>query len=412
MKKNKKIFLFSSILISSLFLHKNALAQKTITWQQAIDSAIKNNLNQNILNKKAQNKEQLISSYKNIAPTNFSAEYGQVNSMYLDSRFSLSQNLTLPKVNNVQKKYLTQEYYLTVAEAKTNEAFLKKQILLLYSYALYLQQKKHLLNTTDSLYKKWQTALNLKLLNGEGTETEYAFAKNEISRIALEILNNNSEILSVETDLKNIIQINNADYNFNYNNELIELGNKEINISNHQLIKLSQQEENVAQQNIELEKMKLLPSFGLGYSNMSINGIGADDINYGFSQRFSSVQLNTAIPIFNKSIKAKIKNAQVEKTIIQMQTEATIKQLQTDANIHQKKYSALIEIINQFKTNENTTLNTIYSSANKELQQGNINYLQWHQIMQQTYQQKLQYIEMVYQTNKTIAQLFFLSQNN
>ena len=48
-------------------------------------------------------------------------------------------------------------------------------------------------------------------------------------------------------------------------------------LKNHATLRLIEQQKQVANANLEVEKSKLLPDFSLGYNNSSIRGTGADN---------------------------------------------------------------------------------------------------------------------------------------
>ena len=92
--------------ITMFLLFGIGFSQTPISLEIAIDKAFKNNLNikSGTLRIDYQNKMQ--KSAVIIDPLNISAEIGQMNSFYVDNKFSVSQTIRLPKFYNAQKTLL------------------------------------------------------------------------------------------------------------------------------------------------------------------------------------------------------------------------------------------------------------------------------------------------------------------
>ena len=93
-----------------------------------VDKAFKNNLNikSGTLRIDYQNKMQ--KSAVIIDPLNISAEIGQMNSFYVDNKFSVSQTIRLPKFYNAQKTVLMEEYKNSFLHLDLQKWQLKKEI--------------------------------------------------------------------------------------------------------------------------------------------------------------------------------------------------------------------------------------------------------------------------------------------
>ena len=78
-------------------------AQTRITLQGAIDMALKNNLQIKGEKQKLDYQQKIIKTAFNIPLTTILAEYGQINSIYADNRFGVSQSFNFPTVYKKQK---------------------------------------------------------------------------------------------------------------------------------------------------------------------------------------------------------------------------------------------------------------------------------------------------------------------
>ena len=64
-----------------------------------------------------------------IDPLMISGEIGQMNSAYVDNKFSVSQTIRLPKFYNSQKKVLAEEYKNSTLQLDVHKWQIKKKFL-------------------------------------------------------------------------------------------------------------------------------------------------------------------------------------------------------------------------------------------------------------------------------------------
>ena len=142
-------------------------SQTPISLEIAIDKAFKNNLNikSGTLRIDYQNKMQ--KSAVIIDPLNISAEIGQMNSFYVDNKFSVSQTIRLPKFYNAQKTVLMEEYKNSLLHLDLQKWQLKKEISLIYNDLNYFNEKKKLLKKADSIFTQYFNRADLRLKKGE-----------------------------------------------------------------------------------------------------------------------------------------------------------------------------------------------------------------------------------------------------
>ena len=162
-------------------------SQTPISLEIAIDKAFKNNLNikSGTLRIDYQNKMQ--KSAVIIDPLNISAEIGQMNSFYVDNKFSVSQTIRLPKFYNAQKTVLMEEYKNSLLHLDLQKWQLKKEISLVYNELNYFNEKKKLLKKADSIFTQYFNRADLRLKKGESNLLEKATAENLRSQAEMQL---------------------------------------------------------------------------------------------------------------------------------------------------------------------------------------------------------------------------------
>ena len=138
----------------------------------AIDSAIHNNLNVKNEQLKAKYQQLLIPTRAAFPKMGITAEAGQINSIYNDSKLGISQSFSFPKVYLNEKELMQQEWKSSLLNVSVKESLLKKQVSQLFYTILYVNQKKALLKQADSLYADLYKRAELRLSKGESNILE------------------------------------------------------------------------------------------------------------------------------------------------------------------------------------------------------------------------------------------------
>ena len=108
-------------------------SQTPISLESAINKALNNNLAIKDGTLKVQYQEKMQRSATVIDPLMISGEIGQMNSAYVDNKFSVSQTIRLPKFYNSQKKVLAEEYKNSTLQLDVHKWQIKKEISLIYN---------------------------------------------------------------------------------------------------------------------------------------------------------------------------------------------------------------------------------------------------------------------------------------
>ncbi|NQV76548.1 MAG: CusA/CzcA family heavy metal efflux RND transporter, partial [Bacteroidetes bacterium] len=287
------------VLILCFIGFSNVNAQEKIGLQAAIDTALKNNRAVKNEQLKSEYQQKLIKTSANIPQATLSSEFGQINSIYSDTRFGLSQSFSFPTVYSNQKKLLNEEWKASVLSISLKEADIKRTVTQIYYSILILKEKEKLLIQADSIYTGFLSKAELRFKTGESNILERATAKTQRGGIFLQLKSLQEEIeiaklqfqlvlnTGIKTEPKTIeLQIN-----------LTNSTDKPI-LAEHPLLKFSDQQKLIASANSKLEKSRFLPELNLGYFNSSIQGIGANDIYYPPSKRFGAAYFGIGIPVF------------------------------------------------------------------------------------------------------------------
>ena len=409
-EKRKSKLVTTALILFATLVNTIANAQQSITLAAATDSALKNNVSLRSERLRTVYQQSLIKTAATIPTTHVIAEVGQINSVYTDTKISATQSLGFPKLYSRQKTVFRAEWENSLLSVEVKQSLLKKEVADLFYQLEYLEKKKQLLQFSDSIYQAFYKKAELRLAKGEtnilektAAETHVGQIHNQLNQVKADIkafqlqfqsfLNTTATYIPSETEYE-------KEFAFSYDT---------ISLEEHPLMKWIKNQIQIADANIELEKAKLLPDLFAGYNNMSIKGIGADDKFYGSSKRFSSIQLGVGIPVFAGAQKAKIASAKINRQVMEANYQAEWRTFKTRYIEIFIQYSNHLQNVNYFETTALKNADIITRTAQKQLDNGSINYLEWVQLVNQAIDVRNDYIEAVRLLNHFINQLNYFT---
>ena len=392
--------------ITMFLLFGIGFSQTPISLEIAIDKAFKNNLNikSGTLRIDYQNKMQ--KSAVIIDPLNISGEIGQMNSFYVDNKFSVSQTIRLPKFYNAQKTVLMEEYKNSLLHLDLQKWQLKKEISLVYNELNYFDGKKKLLKKADSIFTQYFQRADLRLKKGESNLLEKATAENLRSQAEMQLksLEKDREIsiqkLSFLINDGSLYQNENAKYG------ILNLENLNSEYTGNPLVlKQLEQEKNIQNAKLLAEKAKLSPSLNLGVNSMTMKGNGADEKYYNATHRFQSGFVGVGIPVFNSAQKSVIEAQKVNQLIAENNYQLGLINLKNQYLQNLRQFQKLNDEISYYQKTGLQNSESILKTANNQYFNGEINYLEWTLLVTQAFEIQNKYIDRLKETNDKIIEI-------
>jgi cobalt-zinc-cadmium resistance protein CzcA len=171
-----------------------------------------------------------------------------------------------------------------------------------------------------------------------------------------------------------------------------------------------------SEQQLKLEKSKLLPSFNLGYNSATIIGWQTTTQNnetyYGSDHRFASFNMGLSVPLFMAAQKAKINASNIAIEQNKLEREAVSQQLQSNFKDVMLLYVQNKKIVEDYQNKILPNAKLLIESAAKKMNAGEISYLEWVMIINQAIQSQSDYFAYVQQLNEAALELEKISANN
>lgn len=392
-----------------------ARAQQPVSLDSALQKALRNNLQVQASRLGEQYYQALKRSNLEFDKTNVGVEYGRINSVANDNRFTVSQGIQFPTVYSRQRAVNNTNILLSKLNTLQKEQEIKAAVKELYYALLVMQQRERLLLEADSMYSIFLQKASLRFKVGDTDVLEKSTAENQRQQIA-------NQLATLRTDYQVALQqfrvlLNEPEVVTPQQEQLVyhlPLLPDTTAIDSTPLVSLQQQLVNRSRQEYRLEKSKLLPSLNLGYNNMSIIGyqrVGNEEQYFGSGDRFSSVSVGVGVPIFNTGQRARIKAGNVQVMQQQRELEATRQQLGNALENALAVYNRNLSLLQNYETVTLRNAKLVIDAANKRMVSGEIGYLDWVILVNQALEMRSSYYSTIEQLNNAAFTVEKLSGN-
>lgn len=370
-----------------------ASSQQVVRLQAAMDSAVKNNLSLRSEKLTVAYQDALRKHAADIPQTMVLGDYGQINSVYNDNRFGLSQTLKFPTVYGRQKSLQNSLWKESSFTAAVKATELRKQVAGLYLQLLLLEQKRTLLLGVDSLYGNFLSKAQLRFNKGESNIVEKTAAATQKGQVQQQLAQLTSDSAALQIRLQWLL---NSSEPITPDSNSVALLQPDLDSgvtnTNPYLLLLDQQQQSSTAE-YRLEKSRLLPDLLIGYNNMTIRGTGADDKNYDGSKRFQSVQAGVGIPIFTSAQRGRINASRVKQQISANNYDAAKQSLQASYGAALQQFHKAAGALQYYRDSGLPNATVLFTTATNQYEHGEINYLEWVLLVNQAIAVQSEYID-------------------
>ena len=394
----------------SLFSLNNINAQQPISLKAAIDTAMKNSLVVKSQALQVKYQQQLIKTAALMPMANFTGEVGQLNSAYNDNRFGISQAFSFPTVYSSQRNLLTLQATQAGFSANLKALELTKALSDVFDNYLYLKEKEKLLQKSDSLYNQFLDKAKIRFKVGESNILEKTTAETQKAAVYFQVNQLRQEMETILLQFQVLLNTVTKYYPAgSIEKKLMILSVDSVEVNKNQLLIFYQQQQLISKALTRIEKSKLLPELTLGYFNSSMKGVGADDHYYDGGKRFQAAQIGIGIPIFAGAQRAKISAAKLNEDIASSNFQLQKQQLELQFETVRQQYRYAVENVTNYENTVLKNADLIVSTANKQFINGEINYLEWGMLVNQSITIRSNYLDLVKTLNQTVIQLNYLT---
>jgi cobalt-zinc-cadmium resistance protein CzcA len=397
--------------ICLLPLLDSANAQK-LTLDQAVQTALKNNLGIKSAEYQIDYFKQLKKTGSDIGKLSAVWMHGQYNSIYQDNNFTVSQTIPFPTTisNQVQlgkEQVIGAQQNLVVQQ--NNLAFEVKSI---YYQLLFQDALRKLFLSQDSLYSDFAKASALRYKTGESNLLEKTTAETQLMDLKNIQRQNEADIKISSAHLQALLK---SEVPVEASDEFIKRtipGELDSGLmQSNPSLKLMKQEVSVNQQYKRVERSRVMPDLIVGGFIQSLTGIqnvNGQDIFYPRSKQFTGFELGLAIPLWVKPNLARAKAASYQEEVSRKNAQHFETMLNGNFQQALRELDKNTSNVNYYETSALQNAALLLSQAKKAFRGGEIGYIEYLQALKSSLSIRNNYLQAILQYNLSIIKLEFL----
>jgi len=396
---SKKIL--TSVVLISMFSFAVKAQETPLTLEQAIEIGMERNLNLQAADKSLEMANVSIGQGWNLDKANvyYSEDKNDIaeNGVF-NRKIGLSQSFAFPSLYGAQKNALEAGAEMQLSQFELQKRKLQGEISKGYIEVRYWQELIENYEYLDSLYAEFSRAATRKFETGESNYLEKLTAEGKRQEIGLKKSESNENYLMALDQLKLIL---------NWEGDL-ELSRAEIALdisleqdwSTHPGVEYYESAVSQSGFQIQTEKRKLLPDINLDVFRGTNPGANAK-IYPGF-------HAGITLPLFFGAQKSHVKSSEFQQQKIQLEAEQYINQLESRAQQLHRQLDQNIRVINYYEAEGKTLSLQILEQAQRSYQEGEIDFLQYVQLMENSRTITLHYLQSKFAYQQTILDINYL----
>ena len=399
--KNSKTTLLIIGMVFSMALNKSYA--QTAPIKLSIEDAVKIAMENNPLIKGAQLEIEKQQSLKKAAfdldKTAITYTKGQLNGIQQDYNVNISQDFKFPTIYGTQAKLQADKIKLSETNLIVEKNKLERNVRAIYLELWFTKNKSNLISSLEKEYENFALIAEKKYALGE---------TNLIEKIAAEGKNEAIRLLKseVELDIKSLTKqlqlLMNMDVSFEISNKNLEkIPFKTFTEENTEnpILLLQQNEMAIKEREYKLENAKFLPDLSAGYFNQQIDGV----------KNFSGFEVGLKIPLFFRSQQGKSQAAKKSAEIASINYQQT--KLELDAIVQTKlsEYEKQKAALAYYDSTGILLADKLFSSAIKAYKEGEIGYVEYIALMEQSIEIRSGYLNALNLHNQTVNEINYLT---
>lgn len=375
---------------------------RTISAEQAVEIALKNNLGLKASAWRMEQSKQLIGSSIDINKTEI--YYGKDQNNIAPNGLPLnvwgvSQNFQFPTVYGAQRKVMLSKSQIANDQYLIDKRLLTKEVSKAYYEIVYWQQMLKNYTYLDSLYTSFEHAAIRRFEQGESNYLEKLTAETKKKDITIQLSQIKESIKKNYILLQQWLQ---SDESFIVNEESFsKIPLIPFDSIAHPALSYYKNTLRLSNQTLVLEKQKLLPDLHASVFQGVNNGPGISS--------YPGFQVGLAVPLWFGGQKSKIAAAKTGERITEAESHNYKTQLIAKHEALQSDLRQYQEALTYYESaGKKLSAETLFY-ANKAYQQGEINFLEYVQLLENAKSIESNYLQSLFKYNMTVLDINYLT---
>nr|WKN34931.1 CusA/CzcA family heavy metal efflux RND transporter [Tunicatimonas sp. TK19036] len=401
-KKVMQSLLFITLLLSLPSMSNAQDQPATLSLDEAVTVALEKNNALRSYDLASARQEKLMGTALDLGSTSFYWQYDEnniaANGMPIRV-WGIEQSLAFPTVYAAQKSVYRSRYLMQQTQYDLKKREVVRGVAQAYDNIVYLQQKQAHFAYLDSLYQMFAHAAARRYELGETNYLEKLTAQARQSQLHTQLLQLSEEINAAYATLNQYVQ---ADSGFRVAEQELKIQEvEEEQWQSHPGYQYFQQQQQMAVAARRTEQQRLLPELQLGYFQGTNQGENA--------QIYQGYHLGISVPIFFNAQRARIQAAQLEMDQADYEMANFHRQWEGRSEALKAELRKYEQAIQYYRETGEELAGEIMNTAQKSYFNGEIDYFQYIQSLENARELELSYLENLHQYNQTVLEINYLT---
>ena len=383
---------YSIIVFLAGFISLPAAAQQVLSENEAVAKALANNKNIQATSLQVKQQQQLLKSAINLPNPDFFLE-SPTGKFYTGS---ITQSFEFPTVYSNQYRLQKQQIAVAQKEKQLTEAELKYRVKVLYLEIQYADSLTNQLYIQDTLYEKIKLSAIRQFKAGQIDYLQQTFAETQYGEIHNQYKQSLIRAASLKAQLQWFTGIKDSisvePLAVTISQTLFSLAPDSTALLSNPAVQLLQQQENVAKQNISLQKSKALPGLAFGYFNQ-----GERDTKW-----FNRFRVGVTIPLWFGQYKSNINAAKTEQQVIQSKQQGLQQELSAQVINANSEMQTNWQSVNYYQQTGLKKAQEVITTSQRFFISGEIDYISLLRNSNDAYNVYQKYLEAVRNYNLSV----------
>jgi cobalt-zinc-cadmium resistance protein CzcA len=398
------------ILLLTLPLGGGLHAQSPISLEAALDSAWRAHPSLRPLELDIAYQKSLRPTGWDLPATDFGIEVGQFNTINVDYKIFAEQRFALPRLYRKQAEVFEKQALRSEAALANQRFEIGYEVKVLYVELQSLAEQEAVWRRADSLFSGCLTRAEARFRTGQANILEKTSAEMQLHRARQRLTTVQGERRALAQRFRALLRTEAAYLPIA---EPMALTFDTAVGPNHPWLQLQQSQIDIATAERDVASALRGPQFSVGLSAQSITGFmtlaNGQNEYFGYSPQFLFLQAGISVPLFDKALRAKTQAAELARERETAQWEALRYELRAALSEALETYRKAENALAIFYRDIQPSLNRLSASADTQLANGEIDFLEWAMIADRVLELQLEQTETLRQFNRAVLQLHYLS---
>lgn len=309
----------------------------------------------------------------------------------------VAQDFLFPTVYFAQRKLNQQQVEVQNSQYEVQKQKIAGMVASAYFQFQFQQQREAVYRKLDSLYQNFAQAAQRRFELGETNYLEKITARAKQRKLQTDYKQSSEDVQIALEKLKTVVQSKDS-----LNLETFPLKKLEVILSSegHPELDYYQNRSNFFQAKRSLERQQLLPDISLSYS------LGS---NSTLNENMYAYQVGLKIPLLFGGHASKIKASKIAVDISKQQTEDFKIHLDSKKTQLLKELSKYEEALQYYEEEGKSLSEEILKTADGSFKNGEIDFFQYLQSLENVYEIELQFLENLHNYNQTVLAINYLT---